>query len=554
MGHDNEGFNALTAEERTKRKTKIEELLKSNILVSPEFLADIDREGGAERLKNFPRGSSGQFLIVNKDIDELVKNKELNVNWLELERYKAISEKKQNPLPYSSFLGALSLQQQQPEPKKAGIVANPGTQLNFSLSSAGSVRIVSSYSTSPSKKEVTDFVSYYNARYKLVQGVLAKRAELSGLVQIGRLNGSNVSESAAIIGIVKDKQQTKQGHTVLTLEDHTGLINVIVNKTRREIFELAQDLVFDEVIAVTGNVRGGALFANNIVLPDIPLRELKHSPDEGYAVFMSDLHFGSAQFLEEEFRRFLKWINGNLGNPAQREIASKVKYVLIAGDVVDGVGVYQDQYDELALKDVKEQYRLCADFLSEIPQRIQIIISPGNHDATRAAEPQTALAEDFAAPLLKLPNVIPVSNPAVVNIDASGDFPGFDILVYHGYSFDYYVANVDSIRKQGGYDRADLVMKFLLQRRHLAPAHTSTLILPDQADDPLFIGVVPDIFLTGHVHRTSVSDYKGVVLVNSSCWQGKTKFQERMGHNPQPARLPVFNLKTRATKIINFGK
>ena len=97
-------------------------------------------------------------------------------------------------------------------------------------------------------------------------------------------------------------------------------------------------------------------------------------------------------------------------------------------------------------------------------------------------------------------------------------------------------------------------MKFLLERRHLAPAHTSTLILPDHATDPLFIGIVPDIFATGHVHRTSVSDYKGVVLINSSCWQGKTRFQERMGHNPQPARLPVFNLKTGVTKIINFGK
>lgn len=553
MSHANEGFDALPSEERARRKSQIEGLLKKNILISPEFLADIGSED-AERLKNFPQDGTGQFLIVNKDTDKLIKSNELNVNWLELERYKAISEKKQNHQPYGNFLSALSLQQQQTKSKKAGVAAEPASQPAFLSGRPGSVHVVSSYLTVPSKKEVADFVSYYNARYRLVQGVLAQRAELAGLVQIGRLKGSNVSESAAIIGIIKEKQQTKQGHMAITVEDHTGLINVIVHKTRREIFELAQDLVFDEVVAVTGNVRGGVLFANNIVLPDVPLRELKHSPEEGYAVFMSDLHFGSAQFLEEEFRRFLKWINGNLGNPSQREIAGKVKYVLVAGDIVDGVGVYQDQYDELALKDVKEQYRMCADFLSEIPRHIRIIISPGNHDATRAAEPQKALAEDFAAPLLKLPNVISVSNPAVVNIDASENFPGFDILVYHGYSFDYYVANVDSIRKQGGYDCADLIMKFLLQRRHLAPAHTSTLILPDPATDPLFIGVVPDIFVTGHVHRTSVSDYKGIVLVNSSCWQGKTKFQERMGHNPQPARLPVFNLKTRETKIINFGK
>ena len=554
MSHVNDGFNALPAEERMRRKSRIEEMLKNNILVSPEFLAAIGRADD-EGLKNLPQSgqnSAGQFLVINKDVDELIKNKEFDVNWLELERFKAISEKKQKSEPYTNFLNVLSIQQA--ESKKASPASKFSIQSDSQSGKSGSVRVVSSYTTSPSKREVADFVSYYNARYKSIQGVLIQRAELTGLVQIGRLNGGNVSESAAIIGIVKDKQETKQGHTVLTLEDHTGLINVIVNKSRREIFELAQDLVFDEVVAVTGNARSGTLFANNIVLPDIPLREPKHSPEEGYAVFMSDLHFGSAQFLEEESRRFLKWINGNLGNLAQREIAGKVKYVLVVGDIVDGVGVYQDQYDELSIKDVKEQYKMCADFLSEIPQHITIVISPGNHDATRAAEPQTALADDFAAPLLKLPNVISVSNPAVVNIDASANFSGFDVLLYHGYSFDYYVANVDSIRKNGGYDRADLIMKFLLQRRHLAPAHTSTLILPDQATDPLFIGIVPDIFATGHVHRTSVSDYRGVTLINSSCWQGMTKFQERMGHNPQPARLPVLNLKTGAIKIINFGK
>ncbi|MBI2143346.1 DNA-directed DNA polymerase II small subunit [Candidatus Woesearchaeota archaeon] len=529
-------------------KGRIGELLKHNILVSPEFLAAI-KEVETDGLGGLLQTDAGQLLVVNKEVSALIRNKELNVNWLELERWKAISEKKQTREPYSAFLNALSLQQIQP---KAGATTNQ--QPDTKSGNSGSVKVVFSYATTPGKREVGDFVSYYNARYKAIQGVLTKRAELGGLVQIGRLKGSSSSEAAAIIGIVKDKQQTKQGNTILTLEDNTGLVNAVVSKTRREVFELAQDIVFDEVVAVTGNARGGAIFVNNIVLPDVPSREPKHSPEEGYAVFMSDLHFGSAQFLEEEFKRFLKWINGNLGNPAQREIAGKVRYVLIAGDIVDGVGVYQDQYDELSLKDVKEQYRVCAEFLSEIPQHIKIVVSPGNHDATRAAEPQTALAEEFAAPLLRLPNVVAVSNPAVVNIGALRDFPGFDVLLYHGYSFDYYVANVDSIRKQGGYDRADLIMKFLLQRRHLAPAHTSTLILPDQAADPLFIGVVPDIFATGHVHRTSVSDYKGIILINSSCWQGKTKFQERLGHNPQPARLPIFNLKTRATKIINFGK
>ncbi len=522
--------------ETAKGKISIRELLKKNILISPDFLSSMS-QSDIDGLK--PISAEG-VMVMTKEVDELLKRNDLSVNWLELERSKMLSEKKQKPGAYELFLKALL---DQKIPQKAA-----------SVSEGFPVKTVFSYNTTPGKREVGDFVSYYVARYRAIQGILSQRPELSGLVQIGRLKTGSFTEACSVIGMIKDKQLTKHGNLVVTLEDPTGVANVIISKTKRELFERAQDLVFDEVVGITGNVRNGAIFAANIVFPDIPFREPKHSPNEGYAVFMSDLHFGSAQFLDEDFKRFLKWINGNLGSPTQKEMASKVKYVLIAGDVVDGVGVYQDQFEELSIKDVVEQYKMCADYLSEIPKHIKIVVSPGNHDAVRAAEPQTAFSEDFAASLLKLPNIIPVSNPAIVNIDASENFPGFDVLLYHGYSFDYYVANVDSIRKQGGYERADLIMKFLLQRRHLAPAHTSTLILPDRAVDPLFMGIVPDIFATGHIHRTSVSDYRGVSLINSSCWQGKTKFQERMGHTPQPSRLPVLNLKTRATKIINFGK
>lgn len=529
----------LLDEELAKKKKSVSDLLKLNMLVSPDFLGVVG-ETPVSGLANPSSLVSENAIVLNVDVENLLKTKNFDVNWLELERSKVLAEKGQKPKAYSNFLAALSQQNASSGPA--------------ALEGAAQVKVVFSYNKVPSKREVGDFVSYYSARYKSIQGILSQRAELNNLVQIGRIKGTVSSDSYAVIGMVRDKQLSKNGNIIMSIEDPTGSINIIVNKSKREVFELAQDTIFDEVIAVTGKPKNGALFVTNIILPDVPLREPKRAPEESYAVFMSDLHFGSAQFLEEDFGRFLKWIKGSLGNAAQKEIASKVKYVIIAGDVVDGVGVYQDQYDELSLKDIREQYKMCADFLSEIPQEIKIVVSPGNHDAVRAAEPQAAFSDDFAAPLLKLPNLISVSNPAVVNIGASGTFPGFDVLIYHGYSFDYYVANVDSIRRQGGYERADLIMKYLLQRRHLAPAHTSTIILPDNAFDPLFIGTVPDIFATGHIHRTSVSDYKGIALINSSCWQGKTKFQERTGHKPQPSRVPVFNLKTGATKIINFGK
>jgi len=124
--------------------------------------------------------------------------------------------------------------------------------------------------------------------------------------------------------------------------------------------------------------------------------------------------------------------------------------------------------------------------------------------------------------------------------------------MYHGYSFDYYFANVDSIRTQGGYDRPDLLMKFLLQRRHLAPTHASTLYLPDSEQDPLIIDKVPDFFVTGHIHKAGISNYKNITLICASCWQAKTLFQDKVGYHPEPARVPVVNLKTRKVKVLKF--
>ena len=97
-------------------------------------------------------------------------------------------------------------------------------------------------------------------------------------------------------------------------------------------------------------------------------------------------------------------------------------------------------------------------------------------------------------------------------------------------------------------------MKFLLLKRHLAPSYTSTPYVPDTNSDSLVIEKIPDFFVTGHIHKSAVAKYRGVTLISGSCWQSKTAFQEKVGHNPEPSRIPVVNLKTRDVKILKFGK
>ncbi len=446
----------------------------------------------------------------------------------------------------------------------------------------GTVEFLFHYIKPSKKREVKSFVSYFNKRYQSIKTILQNRQELENVTSISRLQtqrkqnnfltgkynklggeGENkvwdrdrpAQERVAIIGMIKEKRETANNNLIFVLEDPTGFINVLVTKNKPDLYNLAKQCVPDEVIAVVGMLGDNIIFANNILLPDVPLnKELKKAPDEVYAIFLSDIHVGSKQFLPEEFERFLLWLNGDVGSPKHHEIAKKVQYLFIVGDVVDGVGVYPSQQQELIIKDIYQQYEELARYLKRIPSRIQIILAPGNHDAVRLEEPQPPLHKEFARPLYGWPNLHLVSNPAMVNIHKSKDFPGFDVLVYHGYSFDHYIATVDHIRENGGYDRADLVMKFLLQRRHLSPSHSAAIYIPDDEEDPLVLSKVPDIFASGHLHKAAIAHYRNVTLLCSSCWQGLTPFQEKMGHKPEPARVPIINLQTRQCMMLNFEK
>ncbi|MBI2656031.1 DNA-directed DNA polymerase II small subunit [Candidatus Woesearchaeota archaeon] len=436
-----------------------------------------------------------------------------------------------------------------------GNEAKPTENIQTEVHAKEKIRIIYSNKDEPKKREPQDFVDYFNARYRAIEKILKPRQELRNLVSINKLLNKKQKEEISIIGIVNSKQATKNGNIMLVLEDLTGIKKVIVNKNKPALFREANDIVLDEVIGVVGVNVESVIFANNILWPDVPTnRELKKSDEEKYAIFLSDMHVGSSKFLPEDFDKFLKWINGEMGNEQQRAISKNVEYIFIAGDLVDGCGIYPEQDKELITKDVYQQYRECAKLLEQIPKHIPLIICPGNHDALRISEPQPQLSKDYAKPLHDMNNVVMVSNPSIVNIGSTANFSGFDVMMYHGYSFDYYVAHVDSLRNHGGYDRVDLIMKFLMKRRHLAPTHSSTLYVPDNKKDPLVIERIPDFFLSGHIHKSSTANYRNTTLICGSCWQAKTSFQEKVGHNPEPSRVPIVNLKTRDVKILKFGQ
>ncbi len=409
-----------------------------------------------------------------------------------------------------------------------------------------SVKIESFNNFNYNKLEVKNFVTYFRNRFNDIKNILQERPELENLISIDKLNKnrSNVS----LIGIVSKKRATKNKNILLELEDLTGKINVLINKDKKELYEKADEVALDSIIGIKGVGSKEIFFANDLFFPEAILPERKKSPIEEYALFIGDVHFGSKRFLEKSFLRFIDYLNGKFPNTPEVE---KIKYLFIVGDVVTGVGNYPNQEFDLSISDLEEQFNLFAELLSKIRSDIKIIISPGNHDGVRIMEPQPILDEKFAWALHNMKNVILTSNPSYVNIGASKNFSGFDILTYHGFSFPYYANNIPSLMLKKAMNSPEEIAKYLLKNRHLAPTHESSQYFPLEKDF-LIISKIPDIFVTAHTHKSAVTYYNNILVISTSCWEAMTPYQEKFGNIPDHCKVPMVNLKTRAVKILDF--
>jgi DNA polymerase II small subunit len=255
------------------------------------------------------------------------------------------------------------------------------------------------------------------------------------------------------------------------------------------------------------------------------------------------MHVGSTKFQRDSFNRFILWLDGKYGDEKMKEIASNVKYVLVAGDIVDGIGVYPNQVRELAVKDIYSQYRLAAKLIEQIPDYVEVIIIPGNHDAPPKALPQPAISGVFLEKLQEARAVHSLGNPSFVSIH------DVEVLLYHGRSLDDVLSTIPGM----SFNHPEKGMRSLLQCRHLAPIYGGKTMLSPENRDPLIIEHVPDIFHSGHIHVLGYSNYRGVLIMNSGAWQTQTEYMQRLGLVPTPGKVPVVNLQTFEVTVIPFA-
>lgn len=170
-------------------------------------------------------------------------------------------------------------------------------------------------------------------------------------------------------------------------------------------------------------------------------------------------------------------------------------------------------------------------------------MQPGNHDAVRPAEPQPTFEKEIQD-LFSGRDIRFVGNPCYLTLH------GVEVLSYHGLSLLDYATSIPSLK----YDEPVDIMKTALRKRHLAPIYGGYTPLAPEHSDYMIIDRIPDIFVTGHVHLSSIGEYRGVTLINASSWQAQTSYQRMLNFVPDPGKLPVVDLKTGGATTMDFTR
>ena len=387
-----------------------------------------------------------------------------------------------------------------------------------------------------------DFYDLTINKFRRLQKLIRKRPEVQNFDNISNILRLSNQAEVSLVGLVNNYRKTKNGNFFLTLEDLTGLINVIIREDveNQDNTKLAEKTIGDQMVYIKGTYRPGEqgkkgiIFVNYITKIDIPQDYNPNKSDDPLSIaLISDIHIGSKEFAEKLWNRFINFLRGKIGNKNQRERAGRIKYIIINGDLVDGIGIYPSQKNDLKIIDIYNQFNMASKLLSEIPDYIKIFYSSGNHDPVRVAIPRPAVPKKYSSGLIDI-GVTCIGNPSIIKTH------NVNTLVFHGDS----ILDLNMLIPTLQNNKAAECMKEFLKCRHMAPTFGKKTQIAPLNRDWLVIDKIPDIFHTGHIHINDMGVYNNITLVNSGCFQSQTDFMKSLGIIPTPGILSTIELDT----------
>jgi DNA polymerase II small subunit len=365
--------------------------------------------------------------------------------------------------------------------------------------------------------KVQTFKDYFVSRFHQIRKLLIDCLSYKNItpIDIKSLKQSKKQEEYIIARIFEITET--QNYINFILDDLQDFIECRYKRKENQTTKFITDIVLSFKIYKRK-------YISEIIFPDISISPLKvvDRSKKIFASLISDIHVGSKLFEQDKFIRYIQYINS----------IPFVKYMILCGDLIDGVGVYPDQEKDLGILNVELQYKKLAELLSLVRKDITLIISPGNHDYLPVEEPQDILDKKFRD-LFEVNRTIFLPNPCLF------DLQGILYLMYHGRGMDSLLA---SGKFSADGDRVFELSEYLLKVRHLSPSYDAKNTNFILNKDLLVVNRKPDVFHIGHIHRGFIKDYKGTLICNAGTWQKQTDFQKRMDLYPDLACFLLINL------------
>lgn len=199
---------------------------------------------------------------------------------------------------------------------------------------------------------IEDFTKYIKSRFNILSEVLMEtHPEFKHAMYIKK--AKNLDRDVYLIGMVYEVNKTKNGHKIISIEDTSGTCSAFINKDSPL---MSDPTVTDEVIGFRGKFSPSGLFiVDKIVRPGVPKNHTWEESDSTSSIaFISDIHVGSKEFLSDGWNRMMNWLKHN----AEKQ---EINYLVLAGDVVDGIGAYPGQEDDLEELSIFKQYDCLAE-------------------------------------------------------------------------------------------------------------------------------------------------------------------------------------------------
>ncbi len=365
-----------------------------------------------------------------------------------------------------------------------------------------------------------DYLKFFQGRYERVAALIRRNSRYSEVSSVLELKGGKGGPFVGVL-MVAEKKQTRQGHLGLVMEDPTGRLKAVVPRGTR-ILDTARKLVADQVVGVVGDYdkEKKALIVRGLDLPQLDAQRGPLADSRIFATLISDLHFGSADFMDQAFSNFLAWTRGEFGAAEQRRLARSTGFISIAGDLVDGSGSKTKLYSKLSER------------LALIPDRMKILVIPGENDLSGVSDPQVSFGEEALKIFNTRGNLSAAGSPCRCRMN------GISVLAYHGRSL------VDWMDAMKTNDPCE-AMQNMVSSRLFAPIYGRSVPVVPSTPDPFFISEVPRIVHMGHTHKGCHRLFKGTALISSGSWL-ESDLEKGAG------KAFIVDLSSLKTEVIDF--